>query len=340
MKICKECFSDGELRAGVEVISIPDEQICSVCGKNSERQCDLSEFYDFFHSLLCLFKISTNGEKVVDIIQRDWNIFSGIGVAKTIIEEILKTFPDIGFSIDSLVEYNDEVTSLVVSWEDLKVRIKEQTRFLIDNEELESFDFLQSSVTLQKGDILYRSRILPSDKECYDRTQMGCPEKNIATAGRANPVGIPFLYLARDIETTYYEVRASYLDFISVGKFEIQRNLNIIDFHSIIDLYSSFNERNGTLASIVARKKAIEAISSDLSRPMRRFDSEVEYVPTQLVCEFCKTMLNVDGICFESSLHKGYDNYVLFDETSASCVDVTKHQITDIVMQGETYFKT
>ena len=65
---------------------------------------------------------------------------------------------------------------------------------------------------------------------------MGCPPIEKATAGRANPLGIPYLYLCHDAETTLYEVRAVYLDKVSVGKFVINSNLDIVDFSSDINL--------------------------------------------------------------------------------------------------------
>ena len=74
----------------------------------------------------------------------------------------------------------------------------------------------------------------------------------------------------------------------------------------------------------------IDSISRDLSKPLRRYDSELEYVPTQLICEFCKKYVQADGICFDSSLYCGGLNYVLFDNKAAKCTDVECHEITKI----------
>ena len=49
----------------------------------------------------------------------------------------------------------------------------------------------------------------------------------------------------------------------------------------------------------------IKAISDDLSRPMRRYDSIVDYVPTQFICEYIKYTAKADGIAFKSSLCDG-----------------------------------
>lgn len=83
---------------------------------------------------------------------------------------------------------------------------------------------------------------------------MGCPEKGKATAGRANPLGIPYLYLCKDEKTTYYEVRSVYLDKLSIGKFKIQRDLRIVDFNSKSSLFLSFDGTN-TLSDTVVKKR-------------------------------------------------------------------------------------
>lgn len=159
---------------------------------------------------------------------------------------------------------------------------------------------------------------------------MGCPPKDLATPGRANPIGIPYLYLCDTAKTTYFEVRAVYLDKLSVGTFEIVRDLSLVDFIYDVNLYLSFVDGSLPLSEIIIKKKIIDAISSDLSKPLRRYDSELEYVPTQFICEYCKDYVNADGISFESSLHRGGRNYVLFDQTAAKCTRVVSHIISRI----------
>ena len=160
---------------------------------------------------------------------------------------------------------------------------------------------------------------------------MGCPPNYLATPGRANPKGIPYLYLSDSAKTTYYEVRALYLDKLSVGTFRIKRDLKLIDFIYDVNLFFSYNCSSLPLKEIVIKKKVIDAISADLSKPIRRYDDpELEYVPTQLICEYCKNIVGADGISFESSVHKGGRNYVLFDGSAAKCTRVTIHEITKI----------
>ena len=80
---------------------------------------------------------------------------------------------------------------------------------------------------------------------------------------------------------------------------------------------------------VSVKQKLLQAISHDLSKPLRRYDTELEYVPTQLICEYCK-LNGIDGIRFESSLHKGGINLVLFDANKADCISVVSKEIKKV----------
>ena len=176
---------------------------------------------------------------------------------------------------------------------------------------------------------LGRARVIPSDRTYLTKNDMGCPPRGKATAGRANPLGIPYLYLCKNEETTYYEVRALYLDKLAIGSFKTTRDLNILDFTSALSLYYAYNNSTISLSEVIAKQKILQLISSDLSKPLRRYDSELEYVPTQLICEYCK-INGIDGICFNSSLHNGGVNVVLFDSSSAECIKVKSREIREV----------
>ena len=79
----------------------------------------------------------------------------------------------------------------------------------------------------------------------------------------------------------------------------------------------------------MAQHKLRQQISEDLSKPLRRYDTDLEYVPTQSVCEYCK-MKDIDGIIFRSSLHKDGLNLVLFDENSAECIKVRMVEVSKV----------
>ena len=98
-----------------------------------------------------------------------------------------------------------------------------------------------------------------------------------------------FLYLSDNEETVLYEVRASYLDELSIGEFHLKqecKTVSIVDFTKDIMLFQSEN-----VAKIIKARLLRDRISKELSKPMRRYDTDIEYIPTQFICEFIKILL-------------------------------------------------
>lgn len=328
MKICKDCFLDEELRSEINANAVIDG-ICDVCGKQS-KVMDFSEFYGFFTTLLELYYPTANSNKtIVDIIQDEWHFFQDKDIAMVLLADVIGA-NNPGYSITDFVDYTDDICIRIAVWDRLKISVKEKSRFFTNMDEFAQYNYLTAGKSLHVGQKLYRSRITPVGQKKIKCDKMGCPPKELATAGRANPIGIPYLYLSDSAKTTYFEVRAVYLDKLSVGTFRIERELELVDFIYDVNLFLAYNDGTTSLKEIVIKKKIIDAISEDLSKPLRRYDSELEYVPTQLICEYCKRIVGADGISFESSLHKGGRNYVLFDDSSAKCVRVDSHEITKI----------
>ena len=328
MKICKDCFLDEELRSEINANAVIDG-ICDVCGKQS-KVMDFSEFHSFFTTLLELYSPTVNSNKtIVDVIQNEWHFFKDKDVAKVLLADVIEA-NNLSYSIADFVDYTDDICIRIAAWDRLKTSVKEKSRFFTNMDEFAQYNYLTAGKSLHVGQKLYRSRITPVGQKKIKCDKMGCPPKELATAGRANPIGIPYLYLSDSAKTTYFEVRAVYLDKLSVGTFRIERELELVDFIYDVNLFLAYNDDTTSLKEIVIKKKIIDAISEDLSKPLRRYDSELEYVPTQLICEYCKRIVGADGISFESSLHKGGSNYVLFDDSSAKCIRVDSHEITKI----------
>ena len=169
-------------------------------------------------------------------------------------------------------------------------------------------------------------------KGSFQNDEMFCPPAKIAMGGRANPPGIPYLYLSDDPDTVLYEVRAAYLDELSFGVFKLKDLIGatkIVDFTENTSLFQP-GKVNETIKSRLLR----EIISTDLSKPMRRYDSELEYVPTQFICEYIKIFTGANGIRFKSSVHPKGNNLVIFDQTMMECIEVKLKKITRLNLQS------
>ncbi len=67
---------------------------------------------------------------------------------------------------------------------------------------------------------------------------------------------------------------------------------------------------------------------------MRRYDSEVEYIPTQFICEFIKVFTGAFGLRFTSSLHPKGKNVVIFDQDLISCKEVMIKKINSVDLKA------
>ena len=155
------------------------------------------------------------------------------------------------------------------------------------------------------------------------------PRVNRATEGRANPKGIPYLYLATHPETVMSELRPWLGSYVSVGVFEMQRSL------TLIACFSDPSESTGTKIYFEepspekCQEAVWEHINSDFSEPLDRSDDVAEYVPTQVIAELFKRE-GYDGIAYKSAFgEKGY-NICLFDVDAAVLTYCRLHKVESV----------
>ena len=163
---------------------------------------------------------------------------------------------------------------------------------------------------------------------------MGKPPAGNATAGRANPIGISYLYLANNEETCISEVRPNNTSIIYISKLILEEDVSLIDLTSPRKKISicSFDEtRYNNVISIL---NLLEMLSSELSKPVRPESSNIDYIPTQFLCEFLKSFSNCDGIIFERSFGMG-KNFVFYDDLCFKIEDPISYKITEIVHSFE-----
>jgi hypothetical protein len=174
--------------------------------------------------------------------------------------------------------------------------------------------------------VLYRSRI--SDETGIRKEEMGPPPAKLATAGRANSAGISCLYLANDIVTTFHEIRARDLDYISVASFCANKDLKIVDL-SNLDNISPFSQGSFDYEWFAINMSILKKISIEIAKPLRRQDSELDYLPAQYISDFVKS-LGFDGICYKSTLNSEGLNYAFFDHKKFRCVEVKLYHISSL----------
>lgn len=145
--------------------------------------------------------------------------------------------------------------------------------------------------------------------------EAGPPPYAKATGGRMNPAGIPYLYMAFDQPTALAEARALVGEDVTVSQWQPCRELRVLDLTHQPQCMSIFEGRDPAQDHVIFLWHFLE----DISKPLSKDDiPEIEYVPTQLVCEYLAQVFlpdekPLDGLIYPSALTAG-KNLVLFPE--------------------------
>ena len=187
---------------------------------------------------------------------------------------------------------------------------------------------------LKKGSVLWRAQLghdwrpeywqgdlIDNSPYAFSPQRMK-PLENSASEGRANPKGIPYLYLSNDRDTALSEVRPWIGSVISAGQFGTNRELRLFDFSV------EYGKQMHYFLNEPSDEQKIQAVWSHVdnafSQPVNESDSSSNYVPTQVIAEYIKSK-GYDGIVFKSSLAKGH-NIALFDLESASILNCSTYE--------------
>lgn len=330
MKLFSSCFCDSEIKSFIVSHFRGDKSRCPYNNIESES-IDFSEVSDIFLAFFSLFvKKDDNGQELLFLLEKDWKIIdNNLKNKRLFLDDILKEL-HLELTSRSIVTYREEIRSIVTLWEKIKDSLRTKRRYFHEyNLEDEGWvTLLDNKMTLKEDTLLYRARINPSDKLAgpLKPEEMWAPKGDFATGGRANPQGIPYLYLCREAITTAYETRAIHLDLVSVGSFSIIQPLEIVDFCREFDpfIYDSYDD----MVRLAKQMLLLRVIAEDMSKPMRRHSSDIEYIPTQYICEFIRHYIKADGVQFRSSIYAQGKNIVLFNyQDKVVCNEVKLYKV-------------
>jgi len=220
------------------------------------------------------------------------------------------------------------------TWEEFSHSIRHSNRFynqMFNEKVFESFLPILAK-TYPSGTKLFRARIC-SESKGFSVENMGTPPHIKRTAGRINPEGIGVLYLASDSKTTLNEVRATAFDYVTIGTFQSKRVITVVNL-SGVGRTSPFLY-GVELEVFAANRGVIQEIAAEIAKPLRRSDSQLNYLPTQYIAEFIKGQehdgIVYDGVEFASTLNEGGSNIAIFDESLFSCIETQTVEISQIL---------
>ncbi|MBM7599918.1 hypothetical protein JOC34_002309 [Virgibacillus halotolerans] len=336
-----------EIKAIIKSLNVTGD--CKTCNGKNVYIYDTTihgQLVDVFNELLEVY-LPTNHlpddyprEKMnllKDELYEKWGIFN-IDKEKiyTLITNICyekyNEYPEIFDSPISIMKLNDNEylqgnsITKTHSWEHFVKEIQTNNRFHTDYINTNVLDMFCGNVkkTYKGGTILYRARI--STEDGFTISEMGAPPSNKASDGRANPLGISCLYLASDRETTLHEIKAGAYDYVTIGEFELQEDIDVIDFIAL-DKIGPFSGIDMTLHAI--NKENTQKIGNEIAKPLRRNDGPLDYLPTQYITDFIKSK-GYKGIKYKSTMNKDGYNLAIFNPGLFQCRDICVYDVRGI----------
>jgi hypothetical protein len=217
-------------------------------------------------------------------------------------------------------------------WEKLRDELLYRNRFFPDaNIDLERLQFLLSQLSVNSASIRcswHRARIQTGEMP-FGVREMGAPPKRIASHGRANPAGIPYLYLGSNPLTSISEIRPHTGEIACVAEFTIPSNATFIDLRSPKRMVSPFVlEDEEAIVRMRSDLPFLERLGDELTRPVLPQAAAIDYTPSQYLCEFIKKC-GYKGVVYRSSVSDGI-NLALFDPELAKCGSITQYRVASV----------
>jgi hypothetical protein len=237
---------------------------------------------------------------------------------------------------------NKESHNVYVEWEAFCNYLITNNRFILNEKWKKFVKRIVTSAHKRKkkinaGEKFWRARIAKDFKikrdsivaNSFTKDEMGVPPREKTKDGRANPKGIPYLYLTDDLETAIAETRPYLNANITLALFKLKKEVKVIDLlkdtFSVGELLA--NTKNNL--NLKDEEKLLwSAINLYFSLPLDS-DDKFGYIPTQYISELFKNN-GYDGVMFRSAQKKEGINLVLFNPSNAEIIEIRQRSIWDI----------
>lgn len=330
-RCCPECFDDRGLRKSIFPALEPTSGKCDFCGTEGVDLVEPRQLSTYFEMLVNVYEPNPAGKSLVEWMKEDFGLFShpamDVAHAKVLLGEILDDGEIVRRSFVPSPSYTSEG---LVQWETLRDEMMYNNRWFlgvsIDTARLEAL-----LVHLPADDLpqlWYRAR-LRQDDGFYEIGEMGPPPNRLASHGRANPAGIPYLYLGSLPETAVAELRPHTGETACVADFTIAEPLRAIDLRNPRKLVSPFLlSGSSAIGQLRADMPFLERLGEELTRPVLPSGAAIDYIPSQFLCEFVKKC-GYDGVVYRSSVSEGI-NLAPFDPAKAVGGAVARYRVAEV----------
>lgn len=333
MRCCASCFGDRQLAKATIPRLTDSVGNCSYCETANVELVEPAKLRDSFELLIGIYEPSENGKLLVEWFKDDWQMFDhpkmDVQRAKALLADILDDGEIVRKPFAPSARYTSDALQ---RWEQLRDELMYHNRYFPGAQ----IDLARLRVLLAKLPALdlptnwYRARI-QTGEEPYPIGEMTAPPNQIAGHGRANPPGIPYLYLGSTPATAVSEIRPHTGERASVARFSVPADLKAVDLRAPRQLVSPFLEEDVNLVGLMRVDIGfLERLGEELTRPIVPSGAAIEYVPSQYLCEFIKNA-GYSGVIYRSSVGDGM-NLALFDPALATGLEVGSYRVEQVTV--------
>lgn len=393
-KCCTNCFSESEIINFIESEGIIGN--CDYCKSRNVSICDVVEVGSFImEGIERYYEDAANQvgydsseggyllptQDIAEILSEEEDIFGdGLDDPYPLLEDLVSNDGTPYVRKDPYGPPSGDPEEIRY-WENFRKTVKTKQRFTIflsskdedqyDHSQPKNFlfhlahNFMPTLIdVLQPGTKIYRARINNEDRKLLHEDLTSSPPQRSRNS-RMSPAGIPFFYGGMTPEVCIHEVRPSVAENVIVAEFEVVQRLFVLNLATAFEARKSIFDPEYSFSYEEYFKPFLEHFVGDISKPIRKTDNEIEYVPTQVFTEFIKAVnfktyyylpdsngnegdVFIDGILFKSSVMKDGINLVLFRGPEISTTNSANskdawllykgnkiRQVTEIIVNSE-----
>jgi hypothetical protein len=289
---------------------------------------------DVFGLLANIYVEDANGRPIVELLKEDWLLFDhpkmDAARAKDLLAEVLDDGEIVRKNFVPSPKYQSDRLAV---WQTLRTELMHENRYFpatpMDTDRLEELigQLLADPIPTE----WFRARLQTGD-DLFKIGEMGAPPKRIAGHGRANPAGIPYLYLGSTPQTAVAEVRPHTGEKACVADFTVAAGLQIVDLRAPRKFLSPFVlASEDDIGRLLSDIPFLEQVGQELTRPIVPTGALIDYVPSQYLCEFIKKC-GYAGVLYRSSVSDGI-NLALFDPEGPTAGTVKQFSIERVTVE-------
>ncbi|WP_197272855.1 RES family NAD+ phosphorylase [Nitrosospira briensis] len=311
---------------------------CDYCRTEQEILIDPCQLSDMFGVLVNVYQFDDDGKSLVQWLKEDWALFIHPKMDDAHAKELLGDILDDGQIVRrSFIPSKQYEFDRLGQWEELRKELMHENRFFPKAQiDFDRLKLLLERLMLDANEIpstWYRARVQRGDT-VFPIAEMQAPPAKIAPHGRANPAGIPYLYLGSETVTAVSEIRPHTGEIVYVADFTMTNDLKLVDLRTPRRTVSPFLLADEVdVGQMRFDITFLERLGEELIRPVFPHAAAFDYTPSQYLCEFIKKC-GYDGVIYRSSVSSGM-NLALFKPEKATAGAVQKHVVTRVSVEVE-----